>query len=85
VDAISLKELRMNVCTNTGVSVPECSCKACLQAQIERHRPSLPIDAAGPRIEGAAEPIASPSLGESPTRRRAILARLRRARVRRVA
>ena len=31
----------MTVCTNTGISVPECSCRACLQAQIERHMPSL--------------------------------------------
>ena len=31
----------MNVCSHTGVSVPECSCRACLQAQIERHMPSV--------------------------------------------
>ena len=31
----------MNVCSNTGLSVPECSCQACIQAQIERHMPSL--------------------------------------------
>jgi hypothetical protein len=31
----------MTVCSNTGLSVPECSCRACLQAQIERHMPSL--------------------------------------------
>jgi hypothetical protein len=31
----------MTVCTNTGISVPECSCRACLEAQIERHMPSL--------------------------------------------
>jgi 3-phenylpropionate/cinnamic acid dioxygenase small subunit len=31
----------MTVCSNTGISVPECSCRACLQAQIERHMPSL--------------------------------------------
>jgi hypothetical protein len=31
----------MTVCTNTGISVPECSCRSCLQAQIERHMPSL--------------------------------------------
>ena len=32
----------MTVCSNTGLSVPECSCRACIQAQIERHMPSLP-------------------------------------------
>ena len=31
----------MTVCSNTGIAVPECSCRACLQAQIERHMPSL--------------------------------------------
>jgi hypothetical protein len=31
----------MTVCSNTGISVPECSCRACLTSQIERHMPSL--------------------------------------------
>jgi phosphoribosyl 1,2-cyclic phosphodiesterase len=31
----------MTVCSNTGISVPECSCRVCLEAQIERHMPSL--------------------------------------------
>ena len=31
----------MTVCSNTGISVPECSCRSCLTAQIERHMPSL--------------------------------------------
>jgi hypothetical protein len=31
----------MTVCSHTGITVPECSCQACLQAQIERHMPSL--------------------------------------------
>lgn len=31
----------MTVCSHTGLSVPECSCRACIQAQIERHMPSL--------------------------------------------
>jgi hypothetical protein len=31
----------MTVCSSTGISVPECSCRACLVAQIERHMPSL--------------------------------------------
>ena len=31
----------MTVCSHTGISVPECSCRACVQAQIERHMPSL--------------------------------------------
>jgi hypothetical protein len=47
----------MTVCSHTGISVPECSCRVCLQAQIERHMPSLleedPASAA-PTIEMAA-------------------------------
>jgi hypothetical protein len=31
----------MTVCSNSGISVPECSCRACVEAQIERHMPSL--------------------------------------------
>jgi phosphoribosyl 1,2-cyclic phosphodiesterase len=31
----------MTVCSSTGISVPECSCRSCLTAQIERHMPSL--------------------------------------------
>ena len=31
----------MTVCSHTGIAVPECSCRACVQAQIERHMPSL--------------------------------------------
>jgi len=33
----------MTICPHTGVSQPECSCRACLQAQIEQHMPSLLI------------------------------------------
>ena len=31
----------MTLCSHTGISVPECSCRTCLQAQLERHMPSL--------------------------------------------
>jgi hypothetical protein len=31
----------MTVCSTTGITVPECSCRACLTALIERHSPSL--------------------------------------------
>ena len=29
----------MSACPHTGVSLPECSCSACVQALIERHAP----------------------------------------------
>jgi len=47
----------MTVCSNTGISVPECSCRACLVAQIERHMPSLlnvEVTGAAPTVEMAA-------------------------------
>ena len=31
----------MTVCSHTGITVPECSCSACIQAQIEQHMPAL--------------------------------------------
>jgi hypothetical protein len=46
----------MTVCTNTGISVPECSCRSCLTAQIERHMPSLldvEVTATAPTVEMA--------------------------------
>jgi hypothetical protein len=63
----------MTVCSHTGVSQPECSCRACVQAQIERHMPSLLApDRAPTRIEAA-------------TRGQRLLFRLRQARLRHVA
>ena len=35
----------MTNCPNTGIAVPECSCRSCLQALIERHMPSLLVRA----------------------------------------
>ena len=75
----------MNVCSYTGVSVPECSCRACLQAQIERHMPSVLGATRTPRMVGGIEAIASRASIESPSRRGAILGRLRRPRLRRAA
>jgi hypothetical protein len=75
----------MNVCPHTGVSVPECSCRACLQAQIERHMPSVLGTGRTPRMEGGLEAVASPTSIDSPSRRWAILSRLRRPRLRRAA
>ena len=63
----------MTLCSHTGLARPECSCRACLQAQIERHMPSLLAEA--PNVT----PI------EQATRGHRILARLREARLRRAA
>jgi hypothetical protein len=46
----------MTTCPHTGISVPECSCRACVQALIERHMPQAvavqptPIEAAPGRL-----------------------------------
>ena len=63
----------MTVCSHTGVSQPECSCRACLQAQIERHMPSLLSEV--PNVTSI----------EQATRGHRMLARLRQARLRRAA
>jgi hypothetical protein len=66
----------MTVCSNTGISVPECSCRACLQAQIERHSPSL-LDAGSDTIAPTAE---MPAIARIPRLRLASrFRRLRRA------
>jgi hypothetical protein len=47
--------IRMTVCSHTGISLPECSCRACLQAQIERHIPLLDATQAdAPTVEVSA-------------------------------
>jgi hypothetical protein len=45
----------MTVCSHTGISVPECSCRACLEAQLERHMPSLLGGAAVAELPQTAE------------------------------
>jgi hypothetical protein len=36
----------LEYCKNTGVSIPECSCHACLMRLISRHAPALLAGAA---------------------------------------
>jgi hypothetical protein len=69
----------MTVCSHTGLSVPECSCRACLVAQIERHMPSL--------LETGEHDIAIDAEGAVVTRfpRLRLGTRLRRRRIRRAA
>jgi hypothetical protein len=66
----------MTVCSNTGISVPECSCRSCLTAQIERHMPSL-LDADVATTPPTVEMPAVSSLSRLRFGRR--LRRLRRA------
>jgi hypothetical protein len=65
----------MTLCSNTGISVPECSCRACLEAQIERHMPSLL--GTGPIEEPAVEISAASGLARLRFARR--LRRFKRA------
>ena len=37
----------MQICPNTGITIPECSCSACLEAQLRRYRPG-PAELAAP-------------------------------------
>jgi hypothetical protein len=78
----------MTVCSHTGLSVPECSCRACLQAQIERHMPSL-LDT-GERlamVETGEHEVALQADGALVARfpRLRLASRLRRRRLRRAA
>ncbi len=66
----------MTVCSNTGISVPECSCRSCLTAQIERHMPSL-LDTGVTPAQSTAEMPAVSSLARLRFGRR--LRRLRKA------
>jgi hypothetical protein len=65
----------MTVCSTTGIAVPECSCRVCLTALIERHSPSL-LDADVTIIPPTVEMAAVTRL---PRVRFARLRRLRRA------
>jgi hypothetical protein len=79
----------MTVCSNTGLSVPECSCRACLQAQIERHMPSLLDTGEHPvaMVETSEHEVALRADGALVARfpRLRFASRLRRRRLRRVA
>ncbi len=80
----------MTVCSHTGLSVPECSCRACVQAQIERHMPSLLETAAHPRLsvlETGEHELALQADGALIARfpRLRLATRLRRRRLRRAA
>lgn len=64
----------MTVCNHTGIAIPECSCRACLEAQIERHMPSVLGGAAAVELPQTAEMAALPRI------RPGFLARFRRYR-----
>jgi hypothetical protein len=58
----------MTVCRDTGVSVPECSCPRCLEAQVRKHQPGLLGSTAVTRIDAIAS--VEPPEDLSPRRRR---------------
>jgi len=62
----------MAVCTHTGIAVPECSCRACLQALLDQHAP------------GGSDQTDGTEIDFEPHRRRRP-SRLRRPRLRRAA
>jgi hypothetical protein len=80
----------MTVCSYTGISVPECSCRVCLQAQIERNMPSLPNPGEhrlAPMIDTAEHELSMEGDGAMTARfpRLRLATRLRRRRLRRAA
>jgi len=42
----------MPTCPHTGITIPECSCSACLKAQIERNHPKVLESARATRMVG---------------------------------
>ena len=38
---VPIKRMEMPTCPHTGITIPECSCAACVEAQIRRHQPAL--------------------------------------------
>jgi hypothetical protein len=51
----------MPACPHTGLTVPECSCKACLQALLEQHAPGGADQTEA--TEGMIEPLRRRRLG----------------------
>jgi hypothetical protein len=37
---VPMERPSMTVCPHTGLTIPECSCSVCLEAQMRRHRPN---------------------------------------------
>jgi hypothetical protein len=37
---VPMESPSMTVCPHTGLTIPECSCSVCLEAQMRRHRPN---------------------------------------------
>ena len=58
--------MRMNACQHTGISVPECSCRECLQALTQRHAPSLLAHEAAKQAHAGTSEVRRPS--EQPRR-----------------
>jgi hypothetical protein len=37
---VPMERPSMAICPHTGLTIPECSCSVCLEAQMRRHRPN---------------------------------------------
>lgn len=79
----------MTTCPHTGITVPECSCRACVQRLIEHHMPaSLAADAGLPAASAEAmsamQHVDLTAIADSPGPL-GMLRRLRRPRLRRTA
>jgi hypothetical protein len=61
----------MSVCQNTGLTVPECSCRACLQALIDENMPAQQAARAQGRTARGLAGVASLRPRSAARRRRA--------------
>jgi hypothetical protein len=50
----------MTRCVHTGLSIPECSCRACLIALVEAHAPRPATNAAATTLPSAVDGAQSP-------------------------
>ena len=52
----------MDACSHTGLAKPECSCAACVQAQIEQYMPEhlQAKAAAAPGVDSSVTPLSEP-------------------------
>ena len=54
----------MTICLHTGLAIPECSCSACIRAQLEQHNSPIaeaspPAEPQNPGVKPQSEPPAT--------------------------
>lgn len=82
----------MTTCSHTGITVPECSCQACVKRLIEQHMPAAvvspaaAVEPAGTEVSAALPRVDLPATAIAEAAgARGMLRRLRRSRLRKTA